>query len=61
MTWVECGHLSMNPPNWKTQVQNWQQAMAFGEFEYDGSSFEVHLIPFTLNYKARIEGKEITV
>lgn len=60
MTWVECGHLSLNPPNWKTQVQNWQQAIAFGEFEYEGSSFELHLIPFTLNYHARIEGKEIT-
>jgi hypothetical protein len=57
-SWTEAGHLQNNPPRWKKEVQDWCQGVVVVDAEVRGTSFTVETIPFTLNYKARLEGKE---
>jgi hypothetical protein len=59
--WIECGHLSVNAPVYKKYVQNWVQAIAFGEFSVNGNSFDVHLVPYRIDYQARFDGKLFSV
>lgn len=58
MSWTECGHLQRNPPSW-APIQNWQQGLAYVDFDPVGSGFSIQTVPFRLSYTAVVEGKEI--
>ena len=56
-TWTECGHLSANPPRYRTEPgpENWMQGVVTVHTEADRFHVEIH--PFTLSYRCLFGGR----
>ena len=57
--WLECGHLAQNPPHYRRinnpAPENWQQGVVIVYVQ--NNQFMAEEIPFTLKYKAMLNGK----